>query len=77
MLGRGTQGGGGGAQLGLLTLTRAGDLVLRAGALELSSSGTVVRRVSVLLRDFLRFKVGVLHFLKYLSMILLTRKRVY
>ena len=62
VLGRGTQGGGGGAQLGLLTLTRAGDLVLTAGALEASSSGIVVRRVSVLLRDFLRFNVGVLHF---------------
>ena len=64
VLGRGTLGGGGGAQLGLLmlTLTRAGDLVFRMGAISGSSSVTVVRRVSVLVRDFLRFRVGVLHF---------------
>ena len=63
-LGRGTQGGGGGAQLGLLTLTRAGDLAFRAGVISPSSSVTVVRRVSVLVKDFFLFKVGVLHFYK-------------
>ena len=65
VLGRGTLGGGGGAQLGLLmqTLTRAGDLVFRVGGIiSASSSVTVVRSVSVLVRDFLRFRVGVLHF---------------
>ena len=80
-MGRSTAGGGGGGQLGLCTLTRAGGdlnkrtsqlshrdahndhlVVSGAGLSSASSSVTVVSRVSVLVRDFFRFSVGVLHF---------------